>query len=385
MILDKNLREQIQNIFESTEDKNVAMTNALAMIAEQQNSALVEQIREEARKAANDAEYAKSLGLHTPTEAEEKFYNVLKSGNIRQAITADQIDIIPTETIDRTMDDIKKKSDVLTLVNFAPANVKKWIVASHSGEAVWGELTSALDKTKSLSATFSTLNMELGKLWALIVIPKAIQDLALPFVDRYFTAVLSDAMQDGLEAGFISGKGQTASQPIGILQKVDTPATAKTKVANITKLNPQDAGIKAACVTLSTTKAGVGQRSIDGLHIICNPSDYIQYIRPAMLVMNANGAWVDGTGLNLTVHQTANIKAGTAVLGLAGQYVMGSSGVQVKTYDQTLALEDADLIIAKAYVNGRPVDDNAFVVFDPTKLTPAKFPVDTGASATTGA
>lgn len=385
MILDKNLREQIQNIFESTEDKNVAMTNALAMIAEQQNSALVEQIREEARKAANDAEYAKSLGLHTPTEAEEKFYNVLKSGNIRQAITADQIDIIPTETIDRTMDDIKKKSDVLTLVNFAPANVKKWIVASHSGEAVWGELTSALDKTKSLSATFSTLNMELGKLWALIVIPKAIQDLALPFVDRYFTAVLSDAMQDGLEAGFISGKGQTASQPIGILQKVDTPATAKTKVANITKLNPQDAGIKAACVTLSTTKAGVGQRSIDGLHIICNPSDYIQYIRPAMLVMNANGAWVDGTGLNLTVHQTANIKAGTAVLGLAGQYVMGSSGVQVKTYDQTLALEDADLIIAKAYVNGRPVDDNAFVVFDPTKLTPTKIPVDTGASATTGA
>lgn len=377
MILDKNLKEQIQQIFESTEDKNVAMTNALATIAEHQNAALVEQIREEARKAANDAEYAKSLGLHTPTEAEEKFYNILRSGNIRQEITANQIDIIPTETIDRTLDSVKKASDVLSMVTFAPANVKKWIVASHTGAAVWGELNSALDKTKSLSATFSTLNMELGKLWALIVIPKAIQDLALPFVDRYFTAILADAMQDGLEYGFINGAGQTKAEPIGILNTIADPATAKTKLTTITELNPQDAGIKAACVTLSTTAAGVGQRSIDGLHIICNPSDYIQYIKPAMLVMNTNGAWVDGTGLNLTVHQTANINAGTAVLGLAGQYVMGSSGVQVKTYDQTLALEDADLIIAKAYANGRPVDDNAFVVFDPTKLDGGALPVKT--------
>ena len=363
-----DLKKQINDIFDGTEDKNAAITEALMRIAEAQNADLVAAIQDEARKAANDAEYEKSLGLHTPTAAEEKFYNVLKGGNIKAAITANQIDIIPEETIDRTLDSVKKASDVLSLVDFAPANVKKWIVASHTGTAVWGELTAALDESKSLGATFSAINMELGKLWALLVIPKAIQDLALPFVDQYFTAILADAMQDGLEQGFISGAGQTKQQPIGILNTIADPTTAKTKLTTITGLTPDDDGLADACVTLSTTSAGAGQRAVEALHIICNPTDYFKYVRPAMLVMNANGAWVDGTGMNITVHQTANMPAGTAALGLAGCYVMGSSGVEVKTYDQTLALEDADLVIAKAYVNGRPVDDNAFVIFDPSKL-----------------
>lgn len=362
----EKLQKRIQEIFEKTEDKNVAISEALALIAEENNSAMIEQIQEEARRAAADAAYARSLNLHTPTEAEEKFYNILKSGNIKQAITAEQIDIIPNETIDRTLESVKAKSDVLSIIEFAPANVKKWMTASHTGTAVWGELKAALDKTKSLSATFESINMELGKVWALLVIPKAIKDLALPFVDKYFTAILADAMQDGLEVGFISGKGQSAYQPIGILQKIATPATAKTKLTNITELNP--VGLAEACVTLSTSAAGAGQRAVTELHLICNPTDFFRYVRPAMLVQNASGAWVDGTGMDIKTHQTANMPAGTAALGLKGTYTMGMTGVEVSEYDQTLALEDADLVIAKAYANGRANDDNCFVIFDPTKL-----------------
>ena len=364
-----NLQQKIQEIFENTEDKNKAISEALTLIATEQHQELVDQIQEEARRAAVDAEYARSLNLHTPTQAEEKFYNAIRSGNIRQAIEANQIDIIPTETIDRTLDSVKKASDVLSIINYAPANVKKWISASKSGKAVWGELTAALDRSKALGATFSVINMELGKMWALLIIPKAIADLALPFVDRYFTAILAEAMQDGLEEGFISGKGQTAAQPIGILQTIAAPATAKTKRNDITMLNP--IGLAEACVTLSTTAAGAGQRAVEELHLICNPLDYFRYVRPAMLVQNANGAWVDGTGMNIRPHQTANMPAGTAVIGLANEYTMGSAGIEVKNYDQTLALEDADLVIAKVYANGRAVDDNAFIVFDPTKLLPA--------------
>ena len=363
------LQEKLKEIFESTEDKNQAMSEALMLVAEQTNKELIEQIREEARRAAADEAYARSLNLHTPTEAEEKFYNILKSGNVKQAITANQIDIIPNETIDRTLDSVKKASDVLSLVNFAPANVKRWISASHAGSAVWGELTSALDRSRSLSATFSVINMELGKLWALLIIPKAIQDLALPFVDKYFTAILADAMQDGLEVGFISGQGQTAYQPIGILQTIADPTTAKTKRTDITELNP--VGLAEACVALSTTPAGAGERAVDELHLVCNPVDFYRYINPAMKVQNANGAWVDGTGMNIRVHQTKNMPSGTAAIGISGQYTMGTSGIEVKTYDQTLALEDADLVIAKVYANGRAVDDNTFIVFDPTQLTRA--------------
>lgn len=378
-----NIQDRIKEIFEKTEDKNEAVIQAMTLITEKNNEGLIERIQEESRRAAADVAYANSLNLHTPTEAEEKFYNVLRSGNIRQAITANQIDIIPEETIDRTLDSVKKASDVLTLVDFAPANVKKWIIAEHTGSAWWGELTSALDRTKDLTATISTVNMELGKMWALLIIPKAIQDLALPFVDRYFTAILADAIQDGLETGFLSGKGQTTYQPVGILQKLATPATAKTKLTNVTELNP--VGLAGVCATLSTTAAGVGQRAVNELHLICNPSDYFAYVRPAMLVQNEAGAWVDGTGMNIKVHQTANIAAGKAAIGIPHAYVMGMSGVEVKTYDQTLALEDADLVIAKCYANGRAVDDNAFVVFDPTNLIPAVLRVKVSGTVTTQA
>jgi hypothetical protein len=104
-----------------------------------------------------------------------------------------------------------------------------------------------------------------------------------------------------------------------------------------------------------------------------------------MLVQNEAGAWVDGTGMNITVHQTANIAAGKAAIGVPHAYVMGMTGVAVKNYDQTLALEDADLVIAKAYANGRAVDDNAFVVFDPTKLVPATLRVKVSGTVTTQA
>ena len=367
------LTERIQAIFEGTEDKNEAMATALELIATDQHATLIAEIQEEARKAAADAEYMKSLGLHTLTKAEEKFYTDLQRGAYRQGITADQIDIIPREIIDRTMDSIKLKSDVLSIIDFPPANVKTWVTASKSGTYYWGAIDATLTKANGLAATISSVNMELGKLWAHIVIPKAIGELALPFVDRYFSAILAETMQDGLEYGFLSGTGSTNYMPIGVLNTIASPTTAKSVLTNITSLTP--VGLASACVTLSTSAAGAGQRRVDELHLICNPTDYFNYVRPAMMVQATNGSWVDGTGMNIKVHQTANIASGKAVLGLKGCYVMGIRNVQVKSYDQTLALDDADLVIAKAYANGRPVDDNAFVVFNPSYLESMTIPV----------
>ena len=48
--------------------------------------------------------------------------------------------------------------------------------------------------------------------------------------------------------------------------------------------------------------------------------------------------------------------------------LMGATGVRVTEYDQTKAMENADLIIANCFANGRAVDDNVAVIFDVTKL-----------------
>ena len=60
---------------------------------------------------------------------------------------------------------------------------------------------------------------------------------------------------------------------------------------------------------------------------------------------------------------------------IPGVYVMGATSTQMNEYDQTKAMDDADLIIGKAYANGRAVDDNCAVVFDITKLEEYVLPV----------
>ena len=153
---------------------------SIEMIEEAAHADLINQVVAEAERAGHDADYKKQLGLRNLSQEEKKFYEGFK--DVKQSITANQIDIIPTEIIDRTLDDVKKASNILKLVNMAPANVKKWIVASHSGTAEWGELTAAI--AGELSMEFSALNIELCKLTAYLVIPKAIRELSMEFVDR---------------------------------------------------------------------------------------------------------------------------------------------------------------------------------------------------------
>ena len=45
---------------------------------------------------------------------------------------------------------------------------------------------------------------------AYLVIPKAIRELALPFVDKYFMAVLNEVAYKGLVKGYLNGNGKDA-------------------------------------------------------------------------------------------------------------------------------------------------------------------------------
>ena len=86
------------------------------------------------------------------------------------------------------------------------------------------------------------LPLDVKKMTVFLVIPKAIQDLALPFVDKYFTAILAEAMQDGLVSGYLTGNGKTG--PVGIMNKIesfksDGTAAAKTVLNTVTKFSPK--------------------------------------------------------------------------------------------------------------------------------------------------
>ncbi len=366
--LDKDLQQKVKELLDTAEDKSEAIYQAADMIVTAKYQKLINELTEQNARAAADEDYRKSLGLHVLSKEEREFYEKFK--DIKQAITGQQIDILPTSIVDRTLDDVKKNSDVLSLVQFAPADVKKWIVAEHSGQAVWGELTAAI--TGELSATFTALNIEQHKLTVYLVIPKAIRDLALPFVDRYFTAILAEAMQDGLVKGYLMGDGKTG--PIGIMKQIETfkgdgTADDKEVLTNITKFSPK--GLAGVRKTLTNE----GMRNVSELHLICNPLDEAEYVDPALYGEALTGGWRNTSFMPITKHVDKNCPQGKGVFTISGGYVMGATSVQMNEYDQTKAMDDADLIIGKCYANGRAVDDNCAVVFDITKLEEYVLPV----------
>lgn len=366
--LDADMQKEIVQSLETAENKSEAIYAAMDKMLSVKYEKMIEELTEQNAKAAADEDYRKSLNLRVLSKEETSFYEKLK--DVKQAITASQIDIIPTSIVDRTLDDVKKASDILSLVNFAPADVKKWIIGSHTGKAVWGELT---DQIKGeLNATLKGIDFEQHKLTVFIVIPKAIRELSYPFVDKYFTAILAEAMQDGLEDGYLNGNGKTG--PVGLMNKLeqyksDGTATAKTVLQTVKKFSPK--GLLEVRKTLSND----GKRVVSELELICNPLDEAEYVDPALYGEALVGGYKNTSFMPINKHVTTNCPKGKGILTIKGVYTMGATNVRFTEYDQTKAMEDADLIIGKCCANGAAIDDNCAVVFDVTKLEEYVLPV----------
>jgi HK97 family phage major capsid protein len=363
--ISQEMRDALIEKLNTAEDKSQAIMEIVEEITAAQNSELISQVLEEARRG--DTSRHRQL-----TERERTFYEALKKGpeSFRQSVTADQIDIIPTEIIDFTLNDVKQPSGIRKLIRTAPANVKKWLVGSKTGVAVWGNLTDAI--TGELTATLTALNMDVFKLTAYCIIPKAIRDLEIGYVDRYFTAILNEAMEDGIVKGYINGDGKVA--PIGLLRKVDETNVdqtykAKTVINTVTGFSP--AQLKNVLTTLSHN----GTRSVTKLYVLCNPADAYAYVYPALYGDSFTGGYIRKSFIEIEVIEDANITAGTGIFTIEDVYTMGFQGVRVDEYKETKALEDADVIIAKVYANGRAVDNDAAVPFDITKLEEYAAPV----------
>lgn len=353
-----NAIEEAKEILQTNDDKSEAIVQAIEKINEAKYSEIINEVVSQSEKNDSEKEYAKSLGLRTLSKEEKSFYEALK--DVKQAVSGNQIDIIPTSIIDITLEDIRKESKLLKYISFAPANVKKWLTASKSGAYCWGSLT---DKIKGeLTSSFAGLNMEVAKLTVYLVLPKAIKDLALPFVDKYVRAVLKEQLNDGLEFGCLQGTGK--DQPIGVYKQIastNEDGTHKDKTVNtdLTSFKPKAlAGAKKYL-----TKNGA--RVIDKLVLVCHPNDEADYVAPA--IYDAEGKLVSSYK-NIDVVPSVGNPVGKAALMIPNKYVMGLTGLNIKDYDQTMAMDDADVVIGKGYSNGRASDDNIAYIFDVTKL-----------------
>lgn len=354
----KQAQEEAIKILNETEDKSQAIVDAMDKVLSVQYEDLITEIQEQATRAESDKAYAKSLGLRTLSKEEKTFYEALK--DIRQSLPGAQIDIFPSTIIDTTLEDIKKESGILSDVNFTPAEVKRWLIAEKSGTYSWGPLDDTIKG--QLTGSFSTVNMEIAKLAAYLVIPKAVRDLSLPFVDKYFMAILKEALNDGLEYGYLQGTGK--DMPIGIYKQIattnqDGTHADKVVATTLTSFTPKS----LAPVKKYLSKNGL--RTFDKLVLVCHPNDEADYVAPA--IYDREGRLISSYK-NLTVKTSANNPQGKAAIIIPKKYTMGLSNFGIKEYDQTMAMDDADVVIGKGYSNGRATDDNTAYVFDVTKL-----------------
>jgi len=343
----------LETLNDKSMDRSEAVFAAIDQVANAYHNDLVQKTQEEARRAAFDEAYKKSLGLRNLSEEETKFYEKLP--NLRQTITASQADIIPTTIIDNTLAGLKEENDLFELINFAPAGVTNWLSASKSGAAAWATITESL--TAELNAAFTSLKIDMYNLYVLLLIPKAITKLALPFVDRYFTAILREAMRDGIAAGFFDGDG--AKGPIGIYRTIAAGHAARALSTAITNFSPK--GLAPVKKALSNN----GRRTVSKMYLVCNPADEADYVAPALY--DKEGRMVSSFK-NLTVIPDANHAQGKAAFVLPKMYTMGFDGIQITTYKETKALDNVDLVIASTLGNGMAADDNIAFPFDVTKL-----------------
>lgn len=356
----KQLLEKLENA--APEEKSAVIMEVMEQYCEQRDAALIRELQEDAEAMESGRATAEKLGLRTAFNAEEKSF----LSNIQQAVTFTQDAVIPTSIVDRTLADVKAASDTLKLVNMAPAGVTKWIVGSHSGSGAWGALTAAL--TSELTASLTSMNVEANKAYVLLVVPKAVRDLGLPLVDKYFSAILAEAMHDVLVDGYLNGAGINA--PVGITYKLpnaEGTVAAKTVLDTVKGFSPAD------LAAVKTTLSNGGKRPINKLYVIANPATVYAYIDPALYALSIGGQYVAASKDDIEVIAEPKLAAGKAVFTLEGVYTMGMSGIKVDEYKETKALDDADLFVGKAYANGRADDDNAAVVIDATQLEPFKF------------
>ena len=340
----------------------------------------LEQMRQEF-----DAGVLAQRGVRQLTSEERKYYQKLGeamgSRNPKQAL--ENLDVaMPKTVINSVFEDLRPNHPLLSLIDFIPANGAIELLMNTNGyqEAAWGELCDEI--VKELVSGFKTVNTTLLKLSAFLPVCKAMLELGPEWMDRYVREILYEALANGLEAGIIAGDGK--EKPIGMIRDIGEGVAVvdgvypEKEAVSIDQFTPAKFG--ALVGQLATSESGTA-RPVNNLVMIVNPVDYWTKVMPATTLQAPDGTYRNNVlPYPATIIQSPAVTVGKAVLGMAKRYfaaVGTAKDGRIEFSDHAKFLEDKRVYIIKAYANGRPKDNNSFVVLDISALSPAIWQVQT--------
>ena len=354
-------QESIKNALESGDTKE--LSEAIVKMAGDIENSILEEARASINENLNDNAVLNKRGLNTLTAEETKYYNEVISKGGFKGIE----ELMPKTVIDRVFEDLEKNHPLLSKIDFInTTGITEWITRTKEVEAAWwGSLDDEIKK--KLDNGFKKEQTTLFKLSAYIPVTKSMLDLGPQWLDKFVRAMLTESMAIALEVSIVSGTGK--GQPIGMLKDLSKPVTdgvyADKDATKLTDFKPATLGKN---IMAPLTKDGT--RNVSGIIMVVNPIDYWEKIFGQTTFLTSQGTYVYGLlPIPGDIVQSTAVPKGKMIVGMAKDYFMGlGSSQKIEYSDQYHFLEDERVYIAKQYGNGKPKDNDSFLIFDISSL-----------------
>ncbi|MFS0822168.1 phage major capsid protein [Bacillus sp. 1P02SD] len=353
------------------EEQSKALNTMLEALAQDVQSDIMNQVN----TSVLDRSIMQGRGVNVLTSEEMTFFNaVVEDGGFKDTET------LPKTTQERIFEDLKKEHPLLQHLGLQNLGaVTEFIYGDPEGAAVWGPLFG--DIQGQLNATFRKESISHLKLTAFIPLANDMLKLGPVWIERYVRTMITEAMAVGLERGFIAGTGK--NQPIGLLKDpkgnvVDGVYPDKASAGTLTfepgrtTINEMKGVVKllAKKAKQDGTDADEPKKIAGKVVMVTNPFDTFD-IQANATIQNAAGVYVTSLPFNPIPTESIFVPQGKVLFFVKGEYIAAMGGTEpIKKFEQTMALEDATLYIAKQYANGKPKDKYTSQVYD-LQLEPA--------------
>ncbi|RWS44116.1 phage major capsid protein [Bacillus mycoides] len=339
------------------EEQSAALNSMIEALATDVRADILNQVNE----SMVDRSIMQSRGSNVLTSEEMKFFNaVVEEGGFKSTET------LPKTTQERIFDDLVEDHPFLQHIGLENLGaVTEFIYGDPEGAAVWGPLFDGIKG--QLNATFRKDSISQLKLTAFIPLANDMLKLGPVWVERYVRTMITEAMKVGLERGFVAGTGK--NEPIGLLKDpsgsvVDGVYPDKKPVGTLTfepgrkTINELKGVVKLLAKKLNADGSDADRpKNIAGkVVMVTNPFDTFD-IQANATIQNAAGVYVTSLPFNPILTESVFVPQGKVLFFVKGQYVAAMGGTEpIKKYEETLALEDATVYIAKQYATGKPKD-----------------------------
>ncbi|MEY8717733.1 phage major capsid protein [Ligilactobacillus murinus] len=331
------------------------------------------------QKVKGKAEKGQALGMN---EDEVKFFNSLAAGDLSHGEKEEVV--FPETTVDQIFKDMVKNHPFLQLLKLQNTGLRlKFLKSDPKGAAKWGKVNGGIQG--QLTATFSDEDATQSKLTAFVAVPNDVLEYGAPWIKTFVVTQIQEAFAAALEEAFLTGDGK--DKPIGLNRDVseNVSVTAgqypeKKSAGTLTFKDAKTAITELKNVVKALSKKENGKTFVArGKVVLALQPGASLDVEAAATMQNVNGQWVYALPFGIQTVESEYVPEGKVIAFVPERYdAFVSGGVEIKEFDQTLALEDGHLYTAKRFAYGKAEDDNVAKVYD-LKLTE-----DAGDSAETG-